>query len=562
MNILPKTMLSKYLILCFTIALSVSCGGSHQSNPDPRPNILLIVADDMAYSDLGCFGSEIRTPHIDRLASEGILFTQFHAGPQCAPSRAMLISGSDNHMAGVGRQDVPPESKWYGKRGYERNLTDRIIPFTEILQEAGYFTCLSGKWHLGYDSLSWPHLKGFDKSFGMLNGGTSQYSGMGLGVEFVDTLAEWIEDGRRTNYPDGTYSTEFHTDNLLSYIKLNREQNKKPFFAFASYTSPHWPLQLPEEWRDKYAGVYDSGYERLKEDRLKALKNKQFVDEDVELPPYGTPVTPWSQLTDEEKKIESRKMELYASMVENLDHHIGRLRSTLQELGEWENTLVIFFSDNGAAHRDFYANPERGGYLRSKYNNDYENMGSPSSFVSYGHAWAQSCMVPYKFHKTYATEGGLIAPAIISGHSVKQENVVNRNYVNIMDIAPTILQAAGINADSIFAARNKPMMRGKSLYPILMGQQSELHGPEETFAMEFNGSIYIQQGEWKLVNYKRPFKSNAFELFNLKRDPGELYDLKEEYQDRYNDMLALWNEYMEENEILLQNPEEEKKFNY
>ena len=302
-----------YLLSLAFIGLN-SCDRADESVGDERPNILLIVADDMAYSDLGCFGSEINTPNINRFAEEGVLFTQFHAGPQCAPSRAMLISGSDNHMAGVGRQDVPPESRWFGQRGYERNLTDRIIPFTELLQESGYFTCLSGKWHLGYDSLSWPHLKGFDRSFGMLNGGTSQYSGLGLGVEFIDTIAEWIEDGQRTNYPTGEYSTQFHTENLISYLKENKQNGDKPFFAFASYTSPHWPLQLPEDWRHKYEGVYEDGYEKLKEQRLQSLKDLGFVAQDVPLPPYGTPVTPWSELSPEEKKIESRKMALYAAM--------------------------------------------------------------------------------------------------------------------------------------------------------------------------------------------------------------------------------------------------------
>ena len=553
----------KITILFCSIFLCFSCANKEakQGASDDRPNILLIVADDMAYSDLGCFGSEIKTPHIDQLASEGLLFTKFHAGPQCAPSRAMLISGSDNHMAGVGRQDVPIDSKWHGQRGYERNLSDRIIPFPQLLQEAGYFTCLSGKWHLGYDSISWPHLKGYDKSFGQLNGGGNHFLGLGLGVEGTDTISEWTLNGKSIRYPDGRYSTELHSENILNWIKENKEAEDKPWYAFAAYSSPHWPLQVPDEWLHKYRGVYDDGYEQLKENRFRALKEKGFIPKDLEMPPYATDIKPWNTLSAQEKKVSARKMELYAAMVENLDYHIGKMRSELEAMGEWENTIVVFFSDNGAAHRDFYAHPERGAFLRTKYDNSYENMGKSNSFISYGKEWAMSSMVPFKWHKTYATEGGMIVPAIIAGKSVKAKGV-SSSYVNIMDMAPSFLDIAGVDYQKIYKERNKPQMRGASIVPLLKGQTQEVHDDQKIFTLEFNGSIFLQQGDWKLVNYQKPYHPANFELFNIINDPAEMNDLREEESEKYSELLSAWNEHLETNKILLQDPEEAKRYNY
>jgi len=551
----------KYILYSFYLFVFFSCEHPSQVKEN-RPNILLIVADDMAYSDLGCFGSEIRTPHIDRLANEGILFTQFHASAQCAPSRAMLLTGTDNHMAGVGRQDVYPNTKWWGKRGYERNLSHRVLPVSQLLQEAGYFTCMSGKWHLGYDSISWPNHKGFDESFGILNGGGSHFLHYGLGVEETDTISLWTHNGERVLYPDGEYSTEFHTNNLLKNIRENKSQGDKPFFAYASYSSPHWPLQVPDDWLDKYKGVYDDGYEVLKEKRFAALKKKGFISEDLELPPYGAAVTPWNELSKNEQKIEARKMELYAAMVENLDHHIGRMRDSLETMGLWNNTSVFFLSDNGGAFRDFYAHAERGKFLRKIYDNSYENMGTATSFVSYGKAWGQSCMVPYKLHKSYMTEGGIIVPAIISGKNISRPGMVNKEYMSIMDLAPTFLELAKVDYRQIYMDRQKPPMRGKSMTSLFDAPKAKVHNEEEIFAQEFYGSIFLQRGNWKIVNYKKPYHPENFELFNLKSDPAEMNDLKYEEEELYAELLGIWETYKADNEILMQDPEEAKKYNY
>ncbi len=552
----------EHLVVLSIIGIFLSGACNPIPTREKRPNILLIVADDMAYSDLGCYGSEIHTPNLDRLAREGILFTRFHAGPQCAPSRAMLLTGTDNHMAGVGRQDVPEDSKWFGQRGYERNLSDRIIPFPGLLQEAGYFTCISGKWHLGYDTASWPDAQGFERSFAMLNGGSNHFMGIGLGVEKTDTVSLWVEDARQVSYPDGRYSTELHTDNIVKYIKENHKRGDKPFFAYTAYTSPHWPLQVPEEWLYKYSGVYDRGYEVLKVNRFKALKAKGFIQDTLSLPPYAAEIIPWKSLDQKQRKVESRKMELYAAMVENLDHHFGRLRDSLKSIGLWDNTVVIFLSDNGAAHRDFYAHPERGKFLRSLYDNSYDNMGRATSFVSYGRTWAMSCMVPFKLHKIFTTEGGMIVPAIIAGPGVNREGRVNKSYVNIMDLAPTILELAGIDYNEIYKERGKFPMRGNSLMPILHDQQEQVHTPEESFALEFNGSIYFQEGQWKLVNYRKPYSADNFELYDIISDPGEQYDLRNARPQLFDDLLKKWQRYQEENQILLQTEEEARKFNY
>ena len=306
------------LFLLFVIIGFISCAGTpEKTSTDTRPNILILVADDLGYADLGCFGGDIATPNIDGLATAGIRFSRFHTAPMCAPTRAMLLTGNDNHIAGVGRQALSAEVF-----GYEGYLTNRVATIPELLKEDGYHTYMAGKWHLGTGKAANPHQKGFENSFVLLEGVGNHYNSQGLfkGIP----VSHYTEDGKTAKWPDGSYSTDLYTDKLIAFINQNKE-DKRPFFAYAAYTSPHWPLQVNEHYWKKYEGKYDEGYDKLKEERFLSLKKAGMIPENAILPPTHPSVRPWSSLSDNDKKRESRKMELYAGMVDNLDVNIGRI---------------------------------------------------------------------------------------------------------------------------------------------------------------------------------------------------------------------------------------------
>ncbi len=341
---MPSCRGPRRLALCFLVLI----GCSTPSQPDSRPNILLIVADDLGYADLGVYGSDIRTPNINALAAEGILFTQFHTSPLCAPTRAMLLSGNNNHVAGVGRMNASGPLQIYVP-GYETHLSDRIAPLPRLLKEAGYHTYTTGKWHLGDEKEHSPTAAGFERSFNLMHGGANHFNSVG----FTEGGSLYRENGEAVPWPDGAYSTDLYTDRLINSIDAGKDDGR-PFFAFAAFTSPHWPLQVPDEDLDLYAGRYTEGYDRLREERFASLKAAHIIPEASELPPRNPDIRPWTDLTPEQQRSEARKMQLYAAMVENLDRHVGKLVDYLKSNGLYENTLIIFMSDNGAAGEDFF----------------------------------------------------------------------------------------------------------------------------------------------------------------------------------------------------------------
>lgn len=278
-----------------------------------KPNILLIVADDLGYTDAGCYGGDIRTPNIDLLAKQGIQFTNFHTAPLCAPTRAMLLSGNDNHVAGVGSMFPVTGTPREGKPGYEGHLSDRIATIAQLLKDGGYQTFMAGKWHVGFEDPYIPYAKGFEKSFVLLNGGANHFNNNPI---FENEPPQYREDNQTVLFPQGKYSTDVYTEKIIGYIK-DRQVNK-PFFAFLTYTAPHWPLQVPAEYLKKYKGKYDMGYDSLRVLRFNRQKAIGIIPSNAKRPPRLSEIKLWTALSPQEKKIESRKMELYAAMVENL----------------------------------------------------------------------------------------------------------------------------------------------------------------------------------------------------------------------------------------------------
>ena len=525
-----RTLLAMRSIAWGTIALAAAACSS-QAPTDERPNILLIVADDLGYADLGIYGSDIRTPNIDAIAADGVLFTQFHTAPSCAPSRAMLLSGNNNHVAGMGAQGgAPPALR--GVPGYEGHLSDRIAPLPRLLRDSGYHTYSTGKWHLGLRPENSPAAIGFERSFHLLDGAGAHFSDVG----FFTGGSTYREDMDEVGYPEGAYSTELFTDRLIEFIEEGRA-DEDPFFAFAAFTSPHWPLQVPDAELDRYAGVYDDGYDALRERRFASLKAADIVPDHWTLPPRNDVITPWEDLSMEDRRRESRKMELYAAMVENLDGHVGRLVDYLKSNHLYDNTLIVFMSDNGAAAEDFYNSGNYAPYLRENYDNTLANMGSATSFVAYGPQWAEAGSAPFSRRKTYTREGGLVSPMIVAGPGVASSGIIDRSYVTVMDLAPTFLGMAGAAYPDDGSVR--PML-GESMTALLNGTADFVHDSEYVTVLYHSGKALVRKGAWKLSNLEPPFSPDAFELFNVEVDPGETTNLATSEPARFAELLALW----------------------
>ena len=507
---------------------------------DARPNILLIVADDLGYADLGCYGGEIKTPNIDALAAQGILFTHFHTSPLCAPTRSMLLSGNDNHIAGMGSMFSVDGTNRAGKPGYEGHLTNRIVTIAQLLKDGGYQTFMSGKWHLGSAKDEIPFSKGFEKSFALMNGAANHFNNH---PSTSTEPSQYRLDNNTVQYPSGSFSTDVYTDKMMGYI--GQRQKSKPFFAYLAYTAPHWPLQVPKNYIDRYKGRYDMGYDSLRVIRFASQKAAGIIPENAVLGERNPKIRLWNDLSAEEKKSESRKMEIYAAMVENLDDHIGQLIQFLRKSGLLDNTVIVFMSDNGAAGEDFYNLPKGfGPFLRSHYDNSYSNMGTATSFVSYGPQWAQAGAAPFKLYKSYATEGGVVTPLIISGKFIERKPGTDRSLISVMDLAPGFLDLAHLSYPEIYKNKKMTPQMGTSFVPYLKKQTNQIHNEEYSLGIEHDGQCMLIRGQWKITNISRPFDETAFGLYNLSNDMAETNDLSKSNPVKYAEMLHEWEAFI------------------
>ena len=535
---------SSFLLL---LIIHISNPATTQTTKNDRPNILLIVADDLGYTDLGCYGGEIKTPNIDLLAKRGIQFTNFHTSPLCAPTRSMLLTGNDNHVAGIGSMFSVKGTSREGKPGFEQHLTDRVVTVSQLLKDGGYQTFITGKWHLGFDDAYTPFAKGFEKSFILLNGGANHFNNNKM---FANEPPRYRQDSQVVLFPEGRFSTDVYTEKMITFIKNGKKD--KPFFACLTYTAPHWPLQVPADYIDKYKGMYDMGYDSLRVIRFNQQKKMGIIPSGAILPPRDSSIKPWIQLSSEEKKLESRKMELYAAMVDNLDHHIGRLLQYLEESKQLDNTIIVFMSDNGAAAEDFYNRPDGPGpFLREHYDNSYDNMGKATSFVSYGPQWAQAGAAPFKLFKYYSTEGGIVAPLIISGKYVERKFGLQNTFITVMDLAPTFLELAGIKYPATYNNKKVTPMLGESCLSFIRGKASAVHSNNYVYGLEHDGQCLLIKGNWKITNIKRPFDETAFALYNLSQDLGETTDLSKSNPKKFTEMMNEWEIFKKKTGVIL-----------
>lgn len=546
-------------VAVFAAALSAGCVGQAQAPAAAaaaqRPNFLLIVADDLGYSDLGAFGGEIATPNLDRLARTGATMTQFYTSPFCSPTRAMLMSGTDNHQAGFGDMAELITEQQRGKPGYEGYLNERVLALPQVLKAAGYRTVMAGKWHLGNAEQHSPAARGFDRSFAMTMGGASHF-GDQLGIVAVDPdkppKAMYRENGKAVDLPrQGFYSSEAFASRLIQYLDETRGDGSQPFFAYLAFTAPHWPLHAPDEDIRKYDGRYDAGYEALRRSRFERMKALGLVPKDSPL--YrGHPHWPaWEKLTPEQRRAESRRMAVYAAMVENMDRQIGRVLAHLERQGELERTVVIFMSDNGADGNSVYDVARTREWIHKDMDNSIENTGRPGSFIEYGPGWAQVGMTPMQLYKSFMYEGGISVPAIIWGPAAGIGVQRRTQVAHVMDIAPTLYELAGTrHPGDRHQERQVLPVKGKSLAAYLRGQAASVYGPDDVIGWELGGRKALRKGDWKIVQANAPWGKGRWELYNIAQDRTESRDLAAQRPDKLRELEREWTRYVADNGVI------------
>ncbi|HSB94839.1 MAG TPA: arylsulfatase [Spongiibacteraceae bacterium] len=522
-----------------------------------RPNFLLIVADDLGFSDLGAFGGEIATPHLDALAQAGLRCTDFHSAPACSPTRAMLMTGTDPHIAGIGTMLEVAIPEFEGAPGYEGYLNERVVTVNELLRDAGYLTLMSGKWHLGNTRETSPWARGFQRSFSLLPAGANHYA-VHLDLGARNAATAYMEDDQFVDdLPKDFYSSDYFTDKLLQFFQ-ERDDKQQPFFAYLPFTAPHYPLQAPDDLVLKYRGRYDAGPDVLRAERLQRLQELGLCAPDLEAHPIFSRDKQWQDLTPEEQTISARCMEVYAAMVERLDWNVGRVVEYLRASGELDNTVVLFMSDNGAEGAIMEAVPILGPkmveQIRKHYDNSLDNIGKPNSFVWYGPLWAQAATAPSRLYKAFTTEGGIRVVNFITYPGFARQQQISTAFSTAMDIAPTLLELAGVkhpgqDGDK-YQDRAVAAMRGRSMLDYLNAATDRVHTADEATGWELFGRRGLHQGNWKIVQLPAPEGTGDWQLYNLSNDPAEIDDLAASHPHKLEELLQLWDTYVAETGVL------------
>ena len=528
-----------YLLILLTLS---ACSLQEEKSKlvDKRPNILLLVADDMGLSDIGPFGSEIQTPAIDKLAEQGTLLSNFHVLPTCSPSRSVLLTGVDNHLAGLGAMGEMTSPKQKGKPGYEGHLNKTVAALPELLSNSGYHTYMVGKWHLGEEEGFKPINRGFEQTFALLNGGASHWADQG--VVTPTELVTYSQNGKEIeDLPEDFYSTKNYTDHLLKWLEADKADDK-PFFAYVAYTAPHDPLHAPQEYIDKYKGTYDQGFDWLRNARYQRLKELGIISEDVERFPWNG--VKWEDLSEEEQRKAAREMEVYAAMIDYMDNQISRIFNWLEKSGKMDNTMIVFISDNGANGGSIADYPGQTEEFLSSFDNSIDNIGLPNSLTDMGPNWASASMSPYRLFKGFTSEGGIKAPCVIKlPKEIESNQLMIHSFTHISDLMPTFLELANARHPSLENQAIPPMM-GKSLIPLLTGKTDTIH-LNEGVGYELHGRSAYFKDEWKIVHLSIPFGNGEWQLYNLNDDSTEINDLSNEYPEKRKELIAAWNEYSE-----------------
>jgi arylsulfatase len=549
-------MRNRLMTSCAIVAAmaSAACGAPPETAvPDTdtqRPNILLIVADDMGFSDAGAFGGEMATPNIDSLAAEGVMFSEFHVAPNCGPTRGSLLTGVDYHRAGMGGNPEVAAENQKGSPAYQGFLRDDVVTVTELLHEAGYHTSMVGKWHLGHDARNLPGGRGFERSFALLNGAASHWADQAALIPGSRT--HYTEDDQPVDQlPDDFYSTTVYTDRIIDSIAESAADGR-PFFAYLSFTAPHNPLHAPDEAIEKHRGRYDAGWDALAAQRTARLRELGLLGESQMPHPRPEWVLAWDELTAQQQAARSRDMEVYAGMIDTMDQNIGRVLEHLREIGEYDNTLIVFMSDNGpskTAILDYIALGGEAADYFEQFDNSLENRGRPGSSTDIGPGWAYASATPLRLFKGYVAQGGIRVPLIVK--PVLSDGTAQRvdTPVHAMDLAPTLLELAGVRQPEQWQGAEVARIQGRSLMPLIDGVVDPAW-MERGLGWEAYGMDAYRRGDWKALRLPPPYGTGDWQLYNLTHDPGENQDLAAEHPDLVAELALEWTAYAESNGVI------------
>ena len=534
----------------FALLLALGLHGAAVAAASPpssglRPNIVVLVADDWGFSDVGAFGGEIATPNIDELAQRGMRFTSFHVAASCSPTRSMLLTGVDNHRNGHGnlRETMPGEH--LGRPGYQATLVPNVVTVATLLHDGGYRTYIAGKWNVGNEAENLPDQRGFDRSFVMGDTGSDNWEPEKRYLPH-SAKVHWFEDGREPVMPSDYYSSTFFVDKIIDYIRSGSASGK-PYFAYLGFQANHVPLQARRAFIDKYKGRYDAGWSALR-----AARRAKAIE--LGLLPPDTPMATmastgdWNALSPSERQYQARLMEVYAGMADEMDFEAGRLIAHLKASGEYENTVFVFLSDNGPEGSDYH---EADLWLRLNYNRDLERLGGPGAYAVPGPSWASASASPLNTFKFYAGEGGIRTPLIISGVPGMAQNQVHTGLTHVTDILPTLLALARLPppGKSYHGQAIEPVI-GHSLLPVLLNPALRTRAPDEPLGYELSGNKALFKAELKLVLNLPPIGDGQWHLYDLHTDPGETRDLQATLAPQFKAMQADYAAWAQANGVL------------
>ncbi|MDL2221144.1 arylsulfatase [Parabacteroides sp. OttesenSCG-928-N08] len=510
-----------------------------------KPNVVVILADDLGFSDLGCFGGEIKTPNLDQLSKNGLRITQMYNSARSCPSRACLLTGLYPHQTGMGHMDGKGPEWPIGYRGFR---SDDNVTFAEVMKQAGYFTAMAGKWHVGKKKT--PIDRGFDEYYGLLGGFDSFWN-----PDKYDRLPE----GRPLHtYQEGEfYATDVITDYAVDFINQAKEE-EKPLFLYLAYNAPHFPLHAPKEAIDQYMDTYLQGWDKIRDARWQRIVELGIMQGTPEMTPRGDvpeslnmkegyPLPAWDSLTSDQQKDLARRMAIFAAMVDIMDRNIGRVVQTLKENGQFDNTFIVFMSDNGACAEwhEFGFDFRTGLEYHTHTGDELDGMGLAGTYHHYGTGWANVCNTPLTLYKHYAHEGGISTPCVVSwGDKIKNKGGIDHQPCHFSDIMATCVELAGTTYPDLFNGNRITPLAGSSILPIVRGEAM----PDRYIYAEHEGNRMVRRGDWKLVSAH--LSQDKWELYHIAEDRTERHDLAEQYPDRVKEMADAYHAWAERSDVL------------
>ena len=520
------------------VLISLAFVGAPAAAQDQRPNILLVLFDDVGFSGFGVYGSDARTPRIDALAKRGLVLSRYYTSPFCGPTRAMLMTGMDNHQVGMGTLVETVTKELRSHPGYAMRWHADQATIATLLSDAGYQTYVTGKWGIGEIGANLPDKFGFERSYVMdaTGGGNFDAKPYLPGSYAVN----WFEDGAPTSLPSDFYSSRTLVDKMIEYVDAG--DPARPFFAYLSLQAVHIPIQAPADYVERYDGVFDRGWDVMREERRKRAIDRGLVPPSTTLAPAPQSHRAWNDLDANDRAVAVREMQVNAGMMEAADYHIGRLLDHLETTGQLENTIVMVLSDNGAesGQTNLVGPADRALdaiKLIEGFDTSFKNLGQRKSLTAVGPEWASVLSAPFDLYKFYGSEGGLRVPMVIAGPGIASSRIAHAP-VHVADLVPTMLDAAGVSFDP-------DQFYGRSAMPMLSGTSDTTYADDESFAFEVSGNAALFRGKWKITRNTPPLGDAEWRLYDISSDPGETTDLSAANPALFADMIAEYHDYAE-----------------